>query len=349
MKQNKKDKLNSIATKYGKVNKDKVEKNKILYQGKTYNKVITKLKIPTNKTDAELFKKELKTLVEKVLISNSDIENHDPVEGPLFMHNNECIADLDSLFDFTKSNIRGFINDLENEPSNRIIDRRLDIPSFVAFYRQFHYSPDDWGIYLDISRLAQRATMILSFNDNPNNPNKLYNLSYDDCLLISFFKTYYHEMYHHKFEMMATKFEILYRKPFYVNGFNYYYCKTFRTDSCLEEAFANVFGMNKAIEILKSYELLNYTNSELKYLIRESMLKNSPPGYRVSYELTNDKISYEEYENKFIEFLFQFSYKRIFDNKPDDLPENYWELFTYKLDPLVNTDNDVTFILPDGW
>ena len=49
-------------------------------------------------------------------------------------------------------------------------------------------------------------------------------------------------------------------------------------------------------------------------------------------------------EDRFIELVYKFSYNRIHGNVPNFLNPGIWDLFTYKLDPLINLENEVTFV-----
>jgi hypothetical protein len=155
-------------------------------------------------------------------------------------------------------------------------------------------------------------------------------------------------MYHHKFELLGTKFEILLRKPVYKDCFHKFYCETFDTDYCLEEAFANVYGLNKAIDYVIDKNFMSYPKSALKKLIREAVLKNSPRGYRVAYEITGieDTDAEKYFENSFLEILLDFSHRTLFNNiAPTAIDTSTWDMFTYKLDPLINSKNTVSFFV----
>jgi hypothetical protein len=243
----------------------------------------------------------------------------------------------------TKSKLRDYIENLEDEA---ICDKRLEKESFIAFYRGFHYWPESWGIYMNLPELRRQAERIFTYNQENN---IISGFTFNDAIILSFFKTYFHEMYHHKMELFGTKMEIAMRKPVYDSAFHKFYCETFGTDYCLEEAFANVYGLRKSIQYLKEKNLTDHNENLLKHLVRESILKNAPLGYRVSYEITsfNDLYAEKYFENKFLEILLDFTH-RIFNNNepPIEIEVDTWDLFTYKLDPLVNTRNNVTFYVP---
>jgi hypothetical protein len=335
--------LRNISEQFGKIAKDDIETGEIILDGKKFKRG-KKIKIPKNENEFNDFKLHLEHLSNEQ--SNTKLKDfvgetneHIDEEGPIQFLINNCQANFNILYDFTKNDITGLLRDIERNANPKRLN--YDMPNFLAYYRPFHYYPNTWGIYLDIDKLIQQGRRVYDYNQQNN---CVPNLTLIDSILISFFKTYFHEIYHHKFEMMATKIEIVNRKPFFVEGFNYYYCNTYLTDLCLEEAFANVYGLEKSIKYLKDKCGFRYTENELKNLIRNALLKNASPGYRVAFELTNNFVDKKMSEDRFIELIYKFSYNRIYGNVPNFLNPDIWDLFTYKLDPLVNIKNDVTFV-----
>jgi len=314
--------------------------SEIIYKEKKYKVQQTGIKIPKNEEEFDLFKASLEPFISQINSVNVEISNHPENEGSPY---EGCNGSLFELFDNTRDSLLYFIDDLKEKAR----PTRLDLDDFMAFYRPFHFYPNTWGIYLDIEKLANQASRIYDFNRQLSPLERISRLSMMDCCLLSFFKTYFHEMYHHKIEMMATKFEIILRKKVYYDGFHKFYCNTFDTDFCLEEAFANVYGLNKSLSFLTEKEMVNYDILSLKRLLRESILRTAPKGYRVSYGITQlEPDIQKDFENKFIEILFDYSYQSILGESPTGINTAIWKLFTYKLDPLINFDNEVTFIIP---
>ena len=97
------------------------------------------------------------------------------------------------------------------------------------------------------------------------------------------------------------------------------------------------------IRLLKNIGEFDYTDQKLKTLIREAIFFNAPPGYRVAYELTN--LDMKPYEDRFFELIYKFSYNRIYGTMPDSLNPLLWDLFTYKLDPLMSFEDKVNFVI----
>lgn len=315
--------------------------SEIIYKGKKYKIQQSGVKIPNTKDEFEKFKSFLKPIENLLRDEKYQFDSHHEIEGSPYA---ECGDSLFQLYDNSRNGLREFINSLKRKTNSA----RLELDDFIAFYRPFHFYPDSWGIYLNIEKLAMQAKRIEDFNLFPSSPTKwIPELSSMDCCLLSFFKTYFHEVYHHKIEMMATKFEIILRKKIYVDGFNKFYCNTFGTDFCLEEAFANVYGLNKSLTFLDKKDFVTHKYSKLNYLIRNSLLKDSPRGYRVSYELTElEQAEQYDFENQFIEILFDYAFQSIYNERPYEMNSELWKLFTYKLDPIFNIDNEVTFIIP---
>jgi hypothetical protein len=333
----------NISEQFGKIANDDIEAGEIVLDGKKFKRG-DKIRIPKNENefnDLILLLKHLSNEKTQSKLSDfaANTTTHIDEEGPIQFIINNCQANFNNLYDFTKIDIVSLLSDIERRSNPKRLDYLM--PNFIAYYRPFHYYPRTWGIYLDIEKLFQQGQRVYDFNQQYN---CVTNLTLIDSILISFFKTYFHEIYHHKFEMMATKIEIVNRKPFYVEGFNYYYCNTYRTDLCLEEAFANVYGLEKSIKFLKEKGGFIYNENELKNLIRKALLENALPGYRVAFELTNQFVDKKLSEDRFIELVYKFSYNRIYGNVPDFLNPGIWDLFTYKLDPLINLENEVTFV-----
>jgi len=337
------DLLLNISEQFGKIANDDIETSEIVLDGKKFKRG-EKIRIPKNENEFNEFiirleHRSKEKSQSKLIDFATETNEHVDEQGPIQFIINNCQANFNNLYDFTKNDIVRLLNDIERNANPKRLNYVM--PSYLAYYRPFHYYPRTWGIYLDIDKLIQQGQRVYDFNQQYN---YVPNLTLNDSILISFFKTYFHEIYHHKFEMMATKIGIVNRKPFYVEGFNYYYCNTYLTDLCLEEAFANVYGLEKSINYLKEKGGFRYSENELKNLIRNALLKNALPGYRVAFELTNRFADKKLSEDKFIELLYKFSYYRIYGNVPNFLNPDIWDLFTYKLDPLINIENEVTFV-----
>lgn len=322
--------------------------SQIVSKGITYKVTNVGIKIPSTQQEIADFNNilkmyEMNEFLNKMTAKPANFsdyhEDHPEIDASPY---EDCFTYLRDLLADTKDKLENYIIDLESETGN---NNRLDKLNFIAFYRPFHFWPTSWGIYMDTQKLISQARRIFYYNQQNN---VLTNLTFGEALKMSFFKTYYHELYHHKFEMLGTKMEMVLREPVYKEGFHKFYCETFDTDYCLEEAFANVYGLNKSIAYLRNKLGFIYDPERMKKLIRESLLRPARNGYRVAYEITslNDPQFEEVFENKFIEILFDYTYQKLFGTPPTAVNYSAWEMFTYKLDPLVNTKNTVTFIIP---
>jgi hypothetical protein len=216
---------------------------------------------------------------------------------------------------------------------------RLDYNDFIAYYKPFHFH-ENWGIYLFVDRITEMARkkweqIRLQHPDLPE--GYVYDMVY--------YKTYFHEIYHHKIEMLATKLEFAIRAPVFGDKVYKFYCGTWGTDYCLEEAFANVYGARRCASFLKG----KYKVSEARSIsiMQDYLLKNAGKGYRVAYEiLSMSKSEIEYFENHFIEMLVSYSIEELNGNRPMDINPELYDLFTYKLDPRLNFKNRVTFLMP---
>lgn len=337
-----KKKVSEIANVFGKANKDdKVikEGETIIYKEKTFRIEKTNIPFPDNRN--ELL--EIEKLLGLHNLAEESIEEinyfHSPIDASPY---HDCSNFLEDLLAETKSKLHNFITELEDDHKE---PNRLIKPNYLGFYKPYHYWPESWGIYMNIQLLRIQGNRIYNYN---NLNNIVAGLTQTEAGILAFLKTYFHEMFHHKFELLGTKFELAIRKPAYTNSFHKFYCETLYTDYCLEEAFANVFGLNKTLEYIVDKQIMNHSKRDLKRLLRESIIRDSPPGYRVAYEITglNNMEAEKYYENAFLEIILDFTH-RVFNNNmpPCSVDPLAWDMFTYRLDPLVNTDNTITFII----
>ena len=339
--------INEICEKFGKKQKDDCiidDGSIIVYKGKNYKVQKKGVIINVKDKNSELLKSisEAAEALEELLALDPNALDEDSCEGEGGPY--PCEGNVEILFDETINSLRVFLDSTEEG----LQVKRLEKPDFIAFYRPFHFNPLSWGIYLDQQKLVVQGLKIYNYN---RRNNIVTELTIRSAIILSFFKTYFHEMYHHKMEMFGTKLDIATRRSFYNEGIQKFYCSTFGTDSCLEEAFANVHGTYKSIDYIFDNGLIDRVSPISKYieLIRKSLLFSAPPGYRVSFELTSPQKEFGFHtmmETRFLEILYYFSFRRIYGQEPLELTNGIWKLSTYKLDPLVNTDNQVTFILP---
>jgi hypothetical protein len=219
-----------------------------------------------------------------------------------------------------------------------IAARRFELHDTIACYKPFHFH-NKWGLYFFMDKIvrlvAGKRAAIMSSNSSINS-QQVYDML--------FRKTFFHEMYHHKIEMFATKMEFVLRTPVFSDKFYKFYCGTFGLDYCLEEAFANVYGTLKCALWMKEHH--GIPEKETIKLLREHVLYNAPKGYRVAYEiLGNTKPNIEIMERNFLEMVSSFVFEEIHGSAPERIDAELYDLFTYRLDPKVNAKNQVTFMI----
>jgi len=335
-------KISEIANVFGKPdeNDKKIKEGEtIVYKEKTYTIEKTNIPFPDNRNE----------LTEIIKLLNLDNLTKEPTEEINYSHSDidaspypDCSNFLEDLLTETKSKLENFITELEDDHKE---PNRLIKPNYLGFYKPYHFYPESWGIYMNIQLLQAQGSRIYNYN---NLNNIVAGLTQTEAGILSFLQTYFHEMFHHKFELLGTKLELAIRKPVYTNSFHKFYCETLYTDYCLEEAFANVFGLNKSLEYIVDKQIMSHSKRDLKRLLRKSIIRDSLPGYRVAYEITglNNMDAERYYENTFLEIILDFTHRVFNNNVPPIAVESLaWDMFTYRLDPLVNTDNTITFII----
>lgn len=170
----------------------------------------------------------------------------------------------------------------------------LELESLLGLYKPFHFNKK-WGIYMFSDNLVKKASWIsLRTSNRDFTQQEIYD--------IVFWQTYFHEVYHHKIEMYATRLEFAFRKPIYKEIFHKFYCGSKGLDYCLEEAFAETYGALKCADHLAKHS--NHKRRKILDFIKSEVLINRPPGYRVAsqiLQLNTESIKQMEYE--FLEIL----------------------------------------------
>lgn len=217
----------------------------------------------------------------------------------------------------------------------------------LGFYRPFHFY-SEWGIFLKATGLARR-TRQLKIQINQNQNSKYGSPNMDACYLISKTFTFFHEFYHHKIESLAVRFELTTRLPYYTTGFHCLYCNTFLTDRCLEEAFAHTYAYFETCNYLYPYTAqMRITRKQLRYILKELIIRNSPLGYRLAEKIiaSNNRQEAKNFEYYFFEAVLRYSHKL---NTGIDLSpltdEEYWRNFKHATHPILSFENDVTYVV----
>lgn len=266
----------------------------------------------------------------------AEFDEHHLMDDPIHTCiTNDCPT-LDIITETLLEHILNKINKFYDENKNY-----QDKNSIVAFYKPFHYAKREGGIYFITDKIINWVRRV--YDLAKSDPIKYGNYSIDQLYLIFKVHIFYHEMYHHKIEAFATKIELLYRDNFYKKGFHCFYCNTYGTDYCLEEAFANVHGYYKTLDYFKN--ISGFDKNTIINILRDLIFRNQMPGYRLAYELTSKKESDAiKFENFYFEIIWKYAYNFNYGVDLPRVTESFWDLFTYNTDPLINTVNDVTYV-----
>lgn len=296
-------------------------------------------KLPLNEIDIKII-----DLIKKGKdFQNETVDNHhdDPHDEQIHICNDDDCDELDqeilTYIDETLSMI-----DLEAEKNKKQWHREY----LLGFYIPYNYDFEKSGIYLKANGQARRVNRI--FQEASEDQRRFGNPSIEACYLISKTFTFFHEYYHHKIETFATRLEIVTRQNHYTTGFHCLYCKTFMTDRCLEEAFAESFAYFETIkELAPLLDLLNITRRQLKCILHDLIIANSPAGYNKALKIiaAESPEIFKKYENYFLEALLRYSYKINNGSYPVELDAAFWKNFTHSTHPFILTNNNVTYVV----
>ncbi len=254
------------------------------------------------------------------------------IGGSPYVYNGRHCSNANGIIPIPK---REEIESILNRLPNAEILSRFDA---IAFYKPFHFH-EHWGLYFLIDRISLMSEGVYRALQGYN-PGFTKEMIYE----MVFRKTYFHETYHHKVEMFATKLEFGLRSAVYKNAFHKFYCATYGLDYCLEEGFANVYGTLKCARWMR--DKYHLSEIEVKEIIQEFILKRAPKGYRIAYDILNlPAAQIEDLEHSFLEIVSSFSYEEILGSSAQAIDPQLYGLFTYKLDPKINVKNKVTFLL----
>lgn len=286
--------------------------------------------LPLNEIDQKI----IKNIKDKNYVTEFD--EHLLIDDPIHICNDNNCPSLDivteTLLDFIFEKINEFSNENRNYRDRNYI---------IAFYKPFHYAKRDGGIYFINDRMIALVRQI--YNNAQSDTSRYGNYSIDQIYLILKVHVFYHEMYHHKLEAFATKIELLFRDNFYKKGFHCFYCKTYGTDFCLEEAFANVHSFYRTLDYFRN--IAGFDKDSITNILRDLIFRSASPGYRLAYELTSkNEADVTKFENYFFEAIWKFAYSFNYGIELPGINQKNWDLFTYNTDPLINTINDVTYV-----
>jgi len=147
----------------------------------------------------------------------------------------------------------------------------------LGFYLPFHYSPDRYGIYILEEGVEYLQQLLSQFSNGLLNP--------DTCKKVALYFIYFHESFHHKVEMLATRWELVARKPAYIDAIKAFYNKGKGTDYWPEETLANLHSFDQCIRRMARV----VSQIELSLIKRAlyDFISKQPPGYRNAINFIN--------------------------------------------------------------
>lgn len=146
----------------------------------------------------------------------------------------------------------------------------LVVPDAWGFHLPFHVSRDYHGIYL-IEEGCQQAAKIIAALDNG-----MFAGLYQQIAKIF---TYYHEAFHHKVEMFATRLELIVREKCFLGPVTSIYQEGRGTVDWQEEVLANIHAYFKTVEyVTKSVKGKKAKNQLCDLLV--GFIRMMPTGYK---------------------------------------------------------------------
>jgi hypothetical protein len=226
----------------------------------------------------------------------------------------------------------------------RVVPDDRDLPLWppigaCGFYLPFHYSISNWGVYLIESKVAKLAEGIQI---------RAPKASYYHCYIAATAFTYYHEAYHHKIEMLATRMELFSQKPVYIKDFEKYYQESFKRNEPNEETAANVHAILQVRRLLKRIKTpgisINKIDEALLFYVSKSPKHYSlaTQFFRPYTELKTEIKEWKPIEHRFFDNLA----RAHFGGKK--LSNSTWDWGTALLTPRNKANGKMTFIWPKG-
>lgn len=250
----------------------------------------------------------------------SEIENPNSLESTTTLNSEDI---LDKRFNDNSSEQRNYHNDFTAAPYRpyEIQYRWPATPDFhppsdaFAFYVPFHSSVDKHGIYLLDEGIDTLSRLLVDLSENY--------LNYDVAQKAAKAFTFYHEVYHHKIEMFATRIEIASHKACYISAAKEIYKEQTKSkNGSMEETLANVHGYDKALELLKKKGV---SKSELGFVADAlvQFIKRQPKGYSHAAEILESKSALKKETFRDYRNLFLAQIKNQALNITDDLWDAY--------------------------
>ena len=231
------------------------------------------------------------------------------------------------VFDYIHSGIQ--FGGSKREFNSDVLQKPTDC---FGMYLPFHfYRRNKWGIYLFPDLMKSEFPKM----------EEETGLIREECKRVLEKYVAYHEMYHHKVESLSVRWEVLFKKKMYIDGFTQYYSQTANTNDCLEESLAEAYAYEKIKQILqnpKTSERIRKRKKEiLKYF--KKWIETSPPGYCEGVKYLN-KIDNEKATYRFLNELYKKSTQITSPH------QEIWEVYPKGLDGLASIKNIVSYLWP---
>lgn len=207
----------------------------------------------------------------------------------------------------------------------------------LGFHLPFHHSRNFHGIYIMLEGYIEFAIRLRQMC------SKLPISIYFDTAK---FFIYYHEAYHHKVEMFATRLETILRKPIFRTSVFEYYQRGRNTDDWPEEMLANVHAYESTIDRLKRKRKYSQKMiSKIAEVLLEQ-IRNQGPGYRKAADILMINKGKQEVIDQAQNAFWASLYRECLPNSPV-YEDSVWQVgyFDY---PLNKVNGRLNFLIPKG-
>lgn len=246
---------------------------------------------------------------------------------------NSELVNYETLDDHSKASFHGWL--LETGRVNYWPDTPdVKSPDAYGFYLPFHVSRDLHGIYLIeeyCNELARHISVV------------------DDGTLAGNYPTiarlfiYYHEAFHHKVEMFATRLEIVLQRRCYLTSVKKLYEETRDTEHWEEEFLANIHAFMSTISYLRKKRGLTKLQILQAERVLIEIIKLMPAGYREAAKHLSVRTDREERVSQLLTSFWSEIHIRLM---PDSTPyeQEVWAVgyFDYPLNKVNGRINFLT-------
>ena len=214
-----------------------------------------------------------------------------------------------------------------------IHEGKADNTDCFGFYLPFHVSPRKHGIYLFDNKLDELVSQLKKLS--PKISTNLYRK-------VAILFTYFHQAFHHRVEMFATRAELIGRKPLYIDAVQEIYQQEANTSHWQEEKLANVSAVIKTCKYLKEEK-----EKGKCFDLLVALVATQADGYRQAADLLAD--GYSKAPNKLDHAKHDF-YEQIvqeYQVSQKEYRSAVWS-FGYVDYPLNKSNGQVNFLVPKG-